>query len=184
MLGEYEKITPYGRLRAATLGAAFQLHGPRDRLPIEAGQPPTSPCWKIRCPDVDPLAIRDIGIWVRSAVVRCSRPRTGEPGMTRPPGSRSRSSGATWVQAKTALPAPAAAVVPPGQNRRIAVLVNDFGDIGIDGDLIASAEGDTIIADQRLASAAWSAAILWQRCGRSATVSLPRPGDHRGQWDR
>ncbi|MCB0932046.1 MAG: GTP-binding protein [Mycobacterium sp.] len=31
-----------------------------------------------------------------------------------------------------------------GQNRRIAVLVNDFGDIGIDGDLIASAEGDTI----------------------------------------
>lgn len=29
-------------------------------------------------------------------------------------------------------------------DRRIAVLVNDFGDIGIDGDLIASADGDTI----------------------------------------
>ncbi len=28
--------------------------------------------------------------------------------------------------------------------RRIAVLVNDFGDIGIDGDLIAAADGDTI----------------------------------------
>lgn len=28
--------------------------------------------------------------------------------------------------------------------RRIAVLVNDFGEIGIDGDLIASADGDTI----------------------------------------
>ena len=27
---------------------------------------------------------------------------------------------------------------------RIAVLVNDFGDIGIDGDLIAAADGDTI----------------------------------------
>ena len=28
--------------------------------------------------------------------------------------------------------------------RRVAVLVNDFGDIGIDGDLIAAADGDTI----------------------------------------
>jgi len=28
--------------------------------------------------------------------------------------------------------------------RRIAVLVNDFGDIGVDGDLIAAADGDTI----------------------------------------
>ncbi len=28
--------------------------------------------------------------------------------------------------------------------QRIAVLVNDFGDIGIDGDLIAAADGDTI----------------------------------------
>lgn len=31
-----------------------------------------------------------------------------------------------------------------GTGRRIAVLVNDFGDIGIDGDLIASVQGDTI----------------------------------------
>ena len=30
------------------------------------------------------------------------------------------------------------------RGRRIAVLVNDFGDIGIDGDLIAAADGDTI----------------------------------------
>ena len=28
--------------------------------------------------------------------------------------------------------------------RRIAVLVNDFGAVGIDGDLIRSADGDTI----------------------------------------
>ena len=31
-----------------------------------------------------------------------------------------------------------------GDGPRIAVLVNDFGDIGIDGDLIAAADGDTI----------------------------------------
>ncbi len=35
-------------------------------------------------------------------------------------------------------------VLGQAAGRRIAVLVNDFGDIGIDGDLIAAADGDTI----------------------------------------
>ena len=33
--------------------------------------------------------------------------------------------------------------------RRIAVLVNDFGAVGIDGDLIRSADGDTITCDRQ-----------------------------------
>ena len=35
-------------------------------------------------------------------------------------------------------------VLRQANGRRIAVLVNDFGEIGIDGDLIAAADGDTI----------------------------------------
>lgn len=35
-------------------------------------------------------------------------------------------------------------VLTQSAGRRIAVLVNDFGEIGIDGDLIAAADGDTI----------------------------------------
>lgn len=35
-------------------------------------------------------------------------------------------------------------VLRQGGEHRIAVLVNDFGDVGIDGDLIAAADGDTI----------------------------------------
>lgn len=70
-----------------------------------------------------------------------------------------------------------------GQNRRIAVLVNDFGDIGIDGDLIASAEGDTITLTNGCVCCMVGSdlmAALWSVRDREP----PRPGDHRGQWDR
>jgi predicted amidohydrolase YtcJ len=63
VLGEYEKITPYEALHAATLGAAFQLHMDDEIGSIEAGKYADFAVLKDSPLDVDPMGIRDIEVW-------------------------------------------------------------------------------------------------------------------------
>lgn len=63
VLGEYEKITPYEALHAATIGAAFQLHMDHEIGSIEAGKFADFAVLKDSPLDVDPMGIRDIGVW-------------------------------------------------------------------------------------------------------------------------
>lgn len=63
VLGEHEKITPYEALQAANLGAAFQLHMDHEIGSIEAGKFADFAVLDDSPLDVDPLAIRDIGVW-------------------------------------------------------------------------------------------------------------------------
>ena len=63
VLGEYEKITPYEALHAATIGAAFQLHMDHEIGSIEAGKFADFAVLKDSPLDVDPMGIRDIQVW-------------------------------------------------------------------------------------------------------------------------
>ena len=63
VLGDYEKITPYEALHAATIGAAFQLHMDHEIGSIEAGKFADFAVLTDSPLDVDPMAIRDIGVW-------------------------------------------------------------------------------------------------------------------------
>lgn len=63
VLGEYEKITPYEALHAATIGGAFQLHMDHEIGSIEAGKFADFAVLDDSPLDVDPIAIRDIGVW-------------------------------------------------------------------------------------------------------------------------
>jgi predicted amidohydrolase YtcJ len=63
VLGEYEKITPYEALHAATLGAAFQLHMDHEIGSIEAGKYADFAALKDSPLDVEPMGIRDIEVW-------------------------------------------------------------------------------------------------------------------------
>ncbi len=63
VLGEHERITPYEALHAATLGAAFQLHMDREIGSIEPGKWADFAVLDDSPLDVDPMAIRDIGVW-------------------------------------------------------------------------------------------------------------------------
>ena len=63
VLGEYEKITPYEALHAATIGGAFQLHMDHEIGSIEAGKFADFAVLKESPLDVDPMAIRDIEVW-------------------------------------------------------------------------------------------------------------------------
>lgn len=63
VLGEYEKITPYEALHAATIGAAFQLHMDHEIGSIEAGKFADFAVLNDSPLDVDPMAIRDIAVW-------------------------------------------------------------------------------------------------------------------------
>ena len=63
VLGEYEKITPYEALHAATIGGAFQLHMDDEIGSIEAGKFADFAVLEGSPLDVDPMGIRDIKVW-------------------------------------------------------------------------------------------------------------------------
>ena len=63
VLGDYEKITPYEALYAATIGGAFQLHMDHEIGSIEAGKFADFAVLEDSPLDVDPMAIRDIEVW-------------------------------------------------------------------------------------------------------------------------
>ena len=63
VLGEYEKITPYEALHAATIGGAFQLHMDHEIGSIEAGKFADFAVLADSPLDVDPMTIRDIAVW-------------------------------------------------------------------------------------------------------------------------
>ena len=63
VLGEYEKITPYEALHAATIGGAFQLHMDHEIGSIEAGKFADFAVLEESPTDVDPAGIRDIRVW-------------------------------------------------------------------------------------------------------------------------
>ena len=63
VLGEYEKITPYEALLAATVGGAFQLHMDDEIGSIEAGKLADFAVLEESPLDVDPMGIRDIRVW-------------------------------------------------------------------------------------------------------------------------
>lgn len=63
VLGEYEKITPYEALHAATVGGAFQLHMDHEIGSIEAGKFADFAVLEESPLDVDPMGIRDIKVW-------------------------------------------------------------------------------------------------------------------------
>ena len=61
--GEFERITPAEALHAATLGGAFQLHLDHEIGSIEAGKLADFAVLEESPLDVDPMQIRDIGVW-------------------------------------------------------------------------------------------------------------------------
>lgn len=63
VLGDYEKITPYEALHAATIGGAFHLHMDHEIGSIEAGKFADFAVLSESPLDVDPMAIRDIEVW-------------------------------------------------------------------------------------------------------------------------
>ncbi len=63
VLGEYEKITPYEALHAATIGGAFQLHMDHEIGSIEAGKFADFAVLRDSPLDVDPMGIREIEVW-------------------------------------------------------------------------------------------------------------------------
>jgi len=77
VLGEYEKITAYEALHAATIGGAFQLHMDHEIGSIEAGKLADFAVLDESPLDVDPMAIRDIAVWgtvVGGAVFEAPKP--------------------------------------------------------------------------------------------------------------
>lgn len=63
VLGEHEKISAYEALRAATLGAAYQMHLDGEIGSIECGKWADFTVLEASPLEVDPPAIREIGIW-------------------------------------------------------------------------------------------------------------------------
>lgn len=63
VLGEYEKITPYEALSAATIGGAFQLHMDHEIGSVEAGKFADFAVLADSPLDVHPMGIRDITVW-------------------------------------------------------------------------------------------------------------------------
>jgi predicted amidohydrolase YtcJ len=61
--GEFERITPYEALYAATVGAAFQLHLDHEIGSIESGKLADFAVLDASPLDVAPEDIRDIGVW-------------------------------------------------------------------------------------------------------------------------
>ena len=63
VLGDHERITPYEALYAATVGGAFQLHMDDEIGSIEAGKFADFAVLEDSPLDVDPMDIREIGVW-------------------------------------------------------------------------------------------------------------------------
>jgi predicted amidohydrolase YtcJ len=77
VLGEYEKITPYEALHAATIGGAYQIHMDHEIGSIEAGKFADFAVLDESPLDVEPMAIRDIAVWgtvVGGEVFEAARP--------------------------------------------------------------------------------------------------------------
>jgi predicted amidohydrolase YtcJ len=62
-LGEYERISPETALRAVTLGSAYQLHLDHEFGTLECGKAADFTVLEANPLTVDPMAIRDIGVW-------------------------------------------------------------------------------------------------------------------------
>ena len=74
---EYEKITPYEALHAATIGGAYQIHMDHEIGSIEAGKFADFAVLDESPLDVEPMAIRDIAVWgtvVGGEVFEAARP--------------------------------------------------------------------------------------------------------------
>jgi len=63
VLGERERITPESALRAVTLGSAYQLHLDQEFGTIECGKAADFTVLENDPLTVDPMEIRDIGVW-------------------------------------------------------------------------------------------------------------------------
>jgi predicted amidohydrolase YtcJ len=63
VLGEYEKISAYDALYAVTVDAAYQLHLDHEIGSIEAGKLADFAVLEENPLEVDPMHIKDIGIW-------------------------------------------------------------------------------------------------------------------------
>lgn len=63
VLGEHEKISAYDALKAATLGAAYQLHMDDEIGTLECGKLADFAVLEESPLDVEPMKIRDIGVW-------------------------------------------------------------------------------------------------------------------------
>lgn len=63
VLGEDERISPESALRAATLGAAYQLHLDHEFGSIECGKAADFTVLEADPTTVDPMEIKDIGVW-------------------------------------------------------------------------------------------------------------------------
>jgi hypothetical protein len=63
VLGEFEKITPAQALKAATIDAAYQLHLDHEIGSLEAGKQADFAVLEADPLAVDPMALRDIGVW-------------------------------------------------------------------------------------------------------------------------
>ena len=79
VLGQHERISPASALRAVTLGSAHQLHLDGEFGTIECGKAADLTILDDDPLAVDPLAIRDIGVWgtvVGGIPFPANRPRT------------------------------------------------------------------------------------------------------------
>jgi predicted amidohydrolase YtcJ len=63
VLGEYERISAYDALYAVTVDAAYQLHLDHEIGSIEAGKLADFTVLEESPLEVDPMKIKDIGIW-------------------------------------------------------------------------------------------------------------------------
>ena len=63
VLGETEKISPYEALKAVTLNAAYQMHLDDEIGSLEAGKKADFAILEQDPLSVDPMQIKDIGIW-------------------------------------------------------------------------------------------------------------------------
>ncbi|MGB0112016.1 MAG: amidohydrolase [Ilumatobacteraceae bacterium] len=77
VLGEHERISAESALRSVTLGSAYQLHLDAEFGSIECGKAADFTVLEENPLTVDPMAIRDIGVWgtvVGGAPFRAARP--------------------------------------------------------------------------------------------------------------
>ena len=63
VLGEVEKISPYEALKAVTINAAYQMHLDDEIGSLEAGKKADFAVLEEDPLTVDPLAIKEIGVW-------------------------------------------------------------------------------------------------------------------------
>ena len=63
VLGEHERISPHSALRSVTLGSAHQLHLDHEFGTLECGKAADFTVLEDDPLTVDPMAIRDIGVW-------------------------------------------------------------------------------------------------------------------------